>query len=167
MANVMERKNVNMKVFEYEGWSLNNTSNKIHWLFSEGNNALAFVLKDEISELELFGLESLLKHHASRFAGLDIEVFIVGATYNSDSDCIKPQFNMELYNSIRMGIPTITHASNRYPMNILNKDTARKSLDESQGIIYVYAITKLRLNTFWWKVKNPRVCEITNTIKYF
>ncbi|GAA0083357.1 hypothetical protein [Clostridium sp. CTA-6] len=156
------KQNINIIITEYQGWTINNTRNRLSNISQKGENILVFVSDKEINELELFGLESLVKKSANIWEGLDLTVFICKAGYNQKEDFIYPQLDIEQKYYENLFPPKILKASNRLYKGDKNLLTNYKE------IIYIYSIGSLRCDkSNWWKFTHPRKCNVINNIGYF
>lgn len=69
---------LNTKIREYEGWSINNTKHHVSFI-GNGNKpygAIHLLCEKELSEVERVGLNLIVKETYNMYKGLDIDVKI-------------------------------------------------------------------------------------------
>lgn len=138
------------RVYNYEGWSLNNTKNHIY--FEKGEGVIVFLSKDKISEVELIGLEELVRRKADIYKGLDIEIFLYKGKYHSSSDLIQSNEPSIIYPTIR-----IEKAS-----KICEENYCKDSLNDLRDIVLIKYKSSLREQGFWSNLFNIRKMTIIN-----
>ncbi|HDK7194852.1 TPA: hypothetical protein PTV74_003159 [Clostridium botulinum] len=156
------KQNMNITIAEYQSWTINNTRNRLGSISRKGESVLVFVSDKDINELELFGLESLVKKSANIWTGLDLNIFICKAGYNQKGDFLYPQLDIEQKYYENLFPPKILKASDR-----LYKGDENLLVDNKE-IIYIYSVGEPRWDkSNWWRVTHPRKCNVINNIGYF
>lgn len=160
---------VHCNIREYHSWSLNNMSHSIfpHFMFQE-DNVLILVSDKVISEMELFGLECLVKHWSKGCTHRNSNTIIIKAQYNQKYDSIRPLYNLTLEESTLKKLYTIFKVSENHA-GYTGKEAMRKKLTEAKTIICIYNFfTQSRDDkSWWWKLRNPRKNTVINAIGYF
>lgn len=77
---------MNVKIREYQGWSLNNTKNMINYYDLDG--VIVLVSDKEINEVESIVLEKIVRDNAMIWEGLNITINIFKGKYEKETDSI-------------------------------------------------------------------------------
>lgn len=137
--------NKNILIREFEGWSAINTRHCLN--FKVGEGIIALVSDREISELEILGIEYLVRDSSEIWKGLDLDICITKGHYNKETDFICNNVN----NS------KIINASKECLEH--NKDM----LENYKSIICIHYIAVPRYNkSSLWKFLNKRRCHVIN-----
>lgn len=143
-----------IKIREYQGWSLNNTNNVTNF-YEEGENAIILVSDKEINELEILGLEYLIRCNSKIWEGLDLDISISKAEYYKNSDTISPIYNYYYYNMICV--------SDIKKATTLLLDHHKELLNNAKDIIYIYYKAMPRHNKTWLnRILHKRRVDICN-----
>lgn len=148
-------------IFKFENWSLNDTINKIFpiFLYKTDYSMIAYSDK-EINEMEMYGLEHVIKNWINLCDKWDITTTIVKGCYNYKTDTIRPLLDCHK-------MPKITNIVEKYEL-YRNKEDFKKALREAETIIYIQTTFNRRKNRDWsHKKMNPIKHELINTIEYF
>jgi hypothetical protein len=70
-----------IRVREYEGWSLNNTKNSLSIYGDNDRGYIHLVSKNEINAIEKLGLLKVLSNSFNFYQGYDIEVYVYESEY--------------------------------------------------------------------------------------
>jgi hypothetical protein len=151
-----------IEVREYQGWSINNTGHAVgFWHYETPKGLIHLVSKDDINEVEMYGIIKTVERQLSIAKGLDIVAYIYESEYKPDYDCI----NKKYY-----------HESLEFDTGIFRLNTDKASerfkcsdfkLNEAKKIITIqYFITKRYKQSKWWRFKNKRKCEVNNYLLF-
>lgn len=151
-TNIKDVPKQNVAIREYQGWTVNNTTNCIQ--FKSGIGHIILVSDREINELETMGVYHIVKHKSSMYKGLDLNVIMFKGKYHKPIDRIIDCYNEWLYDT-RI---TIVNDASSYLMNH-NKEL----LDTAKSIIHIYyeAIPRYKKSK-WWCFWNKRKCIVSN-----
>ncbi len=143
-----------IKIRKYESWSLNNTNNKNNF-YEKVENSIILVSDKEINELEILGLEYLIKCNSKIWEGLDLDISINKAEYYKNSDTISPIYSYYYYNM--NFIPVIKKATT------LLLECHKELLNNAKDIIYIHYNATLRQDKSWlWKMLHKRKVNMCN-----
>ena len=138
----------NIRIQEYENWSINNIGNCIDFTCGIGKGIIVLVSDKEINELEILGLQCIVQGKAEIYKGLDLNIDIVEGEYSKSNDTI---LSYESFHNI-------FEASSNL-LSFQNKDL----LNNSKDIICIFYELLPRYNkSKLWKIFNKRYYHINN-----
>lgn len=135
----------------YENFSVHNYTNILKPSYGHSNGYLAFFSETELSEIEEFGLVSLIRQCFNYYDSFDIALHVYKGIYDSERDRVSPIRDLPSHDKFS----SIYFVSEYIGHNRLN-------LKNRMYVYYVRYNTEYRGNkTTLWKKMNPRQFDMT------
>ena len=144
----------NIRIREYQNWSINNMSNCVDFATCDiGEGVIILVSDKEISELEVLGLQCIIQRKAEIYRGLDLSIDVVKGEYSKNNDTIIMYESFHTFHNISKATNSL--------LSFQNKDL----LNNSKDIICIFYELSPRYNkSRLWKFFNKRYYYINNWI---
>jgi hypothetical protein len=142
---------IDVRIKQYEGWSLNNTQHAINLWGDNEHGVIHLVSNKEINVIEKLGIMEIVKYQFNYFKGYDIEAVVHETKYYKDKDFIYGYYD--------------NNGTKTYNVSDYWSEYYNFKLEDAKIIITIkYHITKRYKQSKWWRLINKRKCVIYNEL---